>query len=78
MSQVRDQDKLMIRLPDGMRDTIKIEATKNRRSMNAEVVMQLERAYGLQKEAAGDRIAAPDPAASRNTAALPGGDIING
>jgi len=29
-----------------MRDAIKIEAAKNRRSMNAEIVVTLEKTYG--------------------------------
>lgn len=39
---VRAQDKVMLRLPDGMRDRIKSLASKNNRSMNAEIVAQLE------------------------------------
>lgn len=36
------QDQFVVRLPEGLRDQIKIVATKNRRSMNAEVVAALE------------------------------------
>jgi plasmid stability protein len=32
-------------MPDGMRDRIKIEAEKNNRSMNAEIIALLEQAY---------------------------------
>lgn len=39
------QDKFMLRLPDGMRERIKAEADKAGRSMNAEIVYQLENAY---------------------------------
>lgn len=39
------QDKFMLRLPDGMRDRIKAEADKNGRSMNAEIVALLDRNY---------------------------------
>ena len=36
------QDKFMLRLPDGLRHAIKEAAVKNRRSMNAEIVVHLE------------------------------------
>jgi len=42
-------DKFMLRLPDGMRDRIKVAADQNNRSMNAEIVATLERAYPLPK-----------------------------
>lgn len=48
-------DKFMMRLPDGWRDAIKIEAAKNRRSMNAECLAAIEtgmRAKGVQLESA--------------------------
>jgi len=38
-------DKFMLRFPEGLRQQIKIEAAKNNRSMNAEVVYHLQRAY---------------------------------
>lgn len=38
-------DKFMLRLPDGMRERIKIRADKNNRSMNAEIVSTLEYTY---------------------------------
>ncbi|MFK0209345.1 Arc family DNA-binding protein [Agrobacterium tumefaciens] len=41
----RESDKFMLRLPDGMRDRVKAEADQNFRSMNAEIVFQLNRAY---------------------------------
>ena len=41
----QDQDKFIIRLPDGMRERIKAAADKNNRSMNAEVVAALEDRY---------------------------------
>lgn len=40
-------DKFMLRLPDGLRDKIKEEAKENLRSMNAEIVLKLSRAYGF-------------------------------
>lgn len=41
----RESDKFMLRLPDGMRERIRIEAELNGRSMNAEIVATLEKAY---------------------------------
>ncbi|SOB98839.1 Arc-like DNA binding dprotein [Rhodobacter sp. JA431] len=41
----RDSDKFIIRLPDGMRDRIKVAADANNRSMNAEIVATLEEKY---------------------------------
>ncbi|MCK8779060.1 Arc family DNA-binding protein [Rhizobium sp. NTR19] len=42
---VREQDKFMLRLPDGMRERISDAAKANRRSMNAEIVAALEEKY---------------------------------
>ncbi|MBQ0707867.1 Arc family DNA-binding protein [Ochrobactrum sp. AP1BH01-1] len=42
---LQPQDKYVLRLPDGMRDRIKLAAEKNNRSMNAEIVATLEEAY---------------------------------
>ena len=41
----KDQDKFVLRLPDGMRDRIKAVPDKNNRSMNAEIVATLETKY---------------------------------
>lgn len=41
----RESDKFMLRLPDGMRDRIKVAAESNNRSMNAEIVATLEEKY---------------------------------
>lgn len=41
----RSLDKIIIRVPDGMRDRIKRAADANGRSMNAELLVLLERAY---------------------------------
>lgn len=41
----QNQDKFVLRLPDGMRDRIKAAAEKNNRSMNAEIVATLEAIY---------------------------------
>lgn len=45
----KEQDKFVLRLPDGMRDRLKFEAEANNRSMNAEIVRRLERSL-LPKE----------------------------
>lgn len=39
------KDQYMLRLPDGMRERIKLAAEFNRRSMNSEIVATLENAY---------------------------------
>ena len=41
----QNQDKYVLRLPDGMRDRIKAAAEANNRSMNAEIVATLEEKY---------------------------------
>lgn len=38
----RESDKFMLRMPDGMRDRVRIAAEANGRSMNAEIVAALE------------------------------------
>lgn len=40
--QVRDYDKFMLRLPEGMREALSERAKKNGRSMNSEIVQILE------------------------------------
>lgn len=41
----RSLDKVIVRLPDGMRDRIREAAEHNNRSMNAEIVSTLEEKY---------------------------------
>lgn len=41
----RESDKFMLRLPSGMRDRIRQTAEENGRSMNAEIVETLSKAY---------------------------------
>ncbi|WP_072339622.1 Arc family DNA-binding protein [Devosia enhydra] len=53
-------DKIMLRLPDGMRDRIRNKAAANRRSMNAEIVHYLDRA--LVAEEASGALGAATPA----------------
>lgn len=44
------QDQFMVRLPDGMRDTLKEVAENKKRSMNAEIVARLEDFPKLQQK----------------------------
>lgn len=39
----QDQNKYVVRFPDGLRDEIKGAAARNSRSMNAEIVHRLKR-----------------------------------
>ncbi len=49
-------DKFMLRLPDGLRDRIKAFAESRGRSMNAEIVRVLERAFPAPRTHPLDRI----------------------
>lgn len=40
------QDRFLVRLPDGLRGRIKDAAKRNRRPMNSEIVLVLERSFG--------------------------------
>ena len=44
-SPSRRQDQFIVRLPDGMRERIRLAADRNNRSMNAEIVATLEEKY---------------------------------
>lgn len=46
MSESRDLNKFLVRMPDGMRDRIADAAKANGRSMNAEIVHRLELTFG--------------------------------
>lgn len=50
MSNSRTADKFVIRLPDGLRERIADLAEGNRRSMNSEIVLRLERSTALEVE----------------------------
>lgn len=52
----QNQDKFVLRLPDGMRDRIKTAAEANNRSMNAEIVAALEEKFPKPLGAVEDRI----------------------
>lgn len=55
-------DRFMIRMPDGLRDQLRGIAAQNRRSMNSEIVLMLERAL-RGEEAAGNGPEKASPAA---------------
>ncbi len=42
MAVSRDGDKFMLRLPEGMRQQIKLQAAQNERSMNSELVFLIK------------------------------------
>lgn len=48
-SDSRDLDKVIVRLPDGMRDRIKAAAEMNQRSMNAEIVAVLAEHFPTER-----------------------------
>lgn len=41
----RSSDQFRLRLPDGMRERLKVAAAENRRSMNAEIVHRLDMSF---------------------------------
>lgn len=45
----RDLEKVIVRLPDGMRDLLKATAAANNRSMNAEIVERLQQSLELPR-----------------------------
>lgn len=67
MKPSRDLDKVMVRMPDGMRAAIQSRAARERRSANAEIVLMLERALAGEL-AAGSGPEKAAPAAERNDA----------
>ena len=45
MTESRDLNKFLVRMPDGMRDRIAAEAKANNRSMNSEIIARLEASF---------------------------------
>jgi len=45
MRAKQEQEKYVVRLPTGMRETIRQEAARQCRSMNAEIIYRLSQAY---------------------------------
>lgn len=50
----REQDKFMLRLPDGMRDRLKEIAQSNMRSLNAEIVFILREKMEIKEKEKGE------------------------
>jgi hypothetical protein len=50
----KKQDQFIVRLPEGMRDKIKLAAEKSNRSMNAEIVLRLTESLRDRKEVSDD------------------------
>ncbi|MFG6535795.1 Arc family DNA-binding protein [Sulfitobacter sp. CS16] len=53
----KNADRFIIRLPDGWRDTIKMEAAKSHRTMNAEIIAAIETAMRIK----GVQLEQPNP-----------------
>lgn len=60
------EEQFIVRMPPGWRDTIKVRAAMNRRSMNSEILAALESVVGA---AAGGDLAGQSPAAGSEAAA---------
>lgn len=43
----RELDKFILRLPDGMRDAIAASAKANNRTMNAEIILRLQKSFAV-------------------------------
>ncbi len=50
MAAEQPQDKYVLRLPDGMRDRLKVAAAEKNRSMNAEIVARLDASFASREE----------------------------
>lgn len=48
MRDSREQDKFVVRLPDGLRPRIATAAQDNHRSMNSEIIYRIERSLTLE------------------------------
>ena len=66
MSKNEREGMIYLRLPDGMRDRLKVAAAINRRSMNAEVVIRLERDFARENESPAGSAIPPGPDHSIN------------
>ncbi|AZD52226.1 hypothetical protein C4K19_0408 [Pseudomonas chlororaphis subsp. aurantiaca] len=49
MADSHHQDKFVLRLPDGLRPSINVQARANHRSMNGEMIFRLERSLQLEE-----------------------------
>lgn len=52
MRNSRDQDKFVLRMPDGLRPEISDAASINDRSMNSEIIFRLNRTIELETQLA--------------------------
>lgn len=57
MRETRLLEQVNVRMPEGMRDRIKEEAARQFRTMNAEIIYQLNRAYGSVETEKADALA---------------------
>lgn len=71
----RTDDKIIVRVPEGMRPALQEIARQNRRSANAQIVLMLEHALRGAAAATGERFGDSPPAAALDEAALQGGPI---
>lgn len=53
MRNSREQDKFVLRMPDGLRPEISDAASINHRSMNSEIIFRLNRTIELETQLAG-------------------------
>lgn len=58
----QDQDKYVVRFPEGMRDRLKAAAGENNRSLNQEIIARLDQSFGIP--GVFDRLAADQFAAA--------------
>jgi len=65
-------DKLLLRLPDGLRPIIKERAAIHRRSMNSEVIVLLEAAIAMESKAVAENSLQAGSATVPNNRALQG------
>ena len=68
-------DRFIVRMPNGLRDQLRDIAASNRRSMNSEIVLMLERALASAAATTGASFAGATPAVALDETALQGGPI---
>lgn len=68
----QDQDRYIVRFPEGMRQRVKEEAARRRRSMNAEIIYAIERHLGALDSDGAYEFGHHGPVAALRTDALPG------
>lgn len=60
----RESDKFMLRFPEGMRDRLKEEAARNKRSLNAEIISRLETTFEMDDYQPDENVTPEDFAAA--------------